>query len=214
MARLRFRSPLVWLAVTPIAAVAFGCLHHSIPDPKDAAEAYADAAARGDDAAVYEMLDDKARRALSREDVKRLVADQRAELADQAKAVRSPEAEISSTATIRFADGEQSVLELQDGRYYVASADALPAGAQTPVQALEQLRRVLARRSYAGLMRVLSKQTRSAIENDLRSLVEGLENPEELEVEQTGETATVRVPGGHLVRLRREAGTWRVDDVD
>ena len=88
----------------------------------------------------------------------------------------------------------------------------LPAGARTPEQALEQLRRVLARRSFAGLMRVLSPATRSAIEGDLRSLVTGLEHPEGLEVSIVGDSATVQVPGGHEVKLRREAGVWHVED--
>ncbi|MCU0693183.1 MAG: hypothetical protein MUF54_17460 [Polyangiaceae bacterium] len=185
-----------------------------MPDPRAAAQAYADAAARGDADAICELLDEKGTRALSRQDVRRLVVDQRTELAIQAKAIRSLGAKVSSEARVRFADGEDAVLELRNGRFYVASADALPAGARTPAQALDQLRRVLARRSYAGLLRVLTKQTRSAIENDLRALVEGLQKPEELEVQQTGETATVRMPGGHLVRLRREDGTWRIDDID
>jgi predicted nucleic acid-binding Zn-ribbon protein len=186
-----------------------------MPDPRAAADAYADAASRGDADAIYDMLDEDARRALTREDVRKLVADQRKELADQAKAIRSTEARVQASARIRFADGEDAVLDLsENGHFLVASADALPAGARTPTQALDQLRRVLARRSYAGLLRVLSTPTRSAMENDLRSLVEGLENPEELDVQQSGETATVRVPGGHLILLRREGGTWRIDDID
>jgi hypothetical protein len=186
-----------------------------MPDPRIAAEAYAAAADSGDADAIYELLDEDARRALTQDDVRRLVADQRKELADQAKAIRSKDTQVKASASIRYPDGEDAILDLgEDGRFRVASADALPAGARTPVQALDKLRHVLARRSYAGLMRVLSSQTRSAMENDLRSLVEGLENPEELEVQQTGETATVRVPGGHLILLRREAGTWRIDDID
>ncbi len=198
-----------------MVAFAPGCLYQRMPDPRAAADVYADAASRGDADAIYDMLDEDARRALTREDVRKLVADQRKELADQAKAIRSTEARVQASARIRFADGEDAVLDLSEsGHFLVASADALPAGARTPTQALDQLRHVLARRSYAGLLRVLSTPTRSAMENDLRSLVEGLENPEELDVQQSGETATVRVPGGHLILLRREGGTWRIDDID
>ncbi len=203
------------LACLLLVLPAAGCMSQRMPDPRIAAETYADAAARGDADTIYELLDEEARRALTREDVRRLVADQRKELADQAKAIRSKDVQVKASASIRYSDGEDAILDLgDDGRFRVASADALPAGARTPVQALDKLRQVLARRSYAGLMRVLSSHTRSAMENDLRSLVEGLENPEELEVQQTGETATVRVPGGHLILLRREAGTWRIDDID
>ena len=69
-------------------------------------------------------------------------------------------------------------------------------------------------RSYAGLMRVLTASTRAAIEQDLRSLVEGLERPETLHVEVSGDSATVGVPGGHSVKLKRDGGVWRVEDFD
>ncbi len=176
--------------------------------------AYADAAARGDAAALRGMLSDKGRRALSGPEVARLVEDERAELRDAARVLSAPGVSVKARATLRWADGETASLELLDGAYRVAAADALPSGAKTPVEALGALRRVLARRSYAGLVRLLSPQTRGAIEGDLRSLVEGLERPEGLEVRVAGDAATVQIPGGHEVKLRREAGVWHVEDFD
>lgn len=78
---------------------------------------------------------------------------------------------------LRCADGEEAALELRDGRFRVTAARALPGRAKTPEEALDQLRRVLARRSYAGLMRVVSPATRASMEADLRALVDGLDNP-------------------------------------
>ena len=52
------------------------------------------------------------------------------------------------------------------------------------------------------------------MENDLRSLVDGLNEPETLEVKVTGDGALVPVPGGHQVKLKRDSGVWRVDDFD
>jgi hypothetical protein len=208
------------IETTALAGVCFaavgacGCVRETLPDPRQAANAYADAAARGDASAIYEMLDEQSRRTMNKQDVRRLVAQERQELADQAKAIRSPAADLKAQARLRFADGEEALLDVRDGKFLVASADALPAGSRTPAQALDQLRRVLARRSYAGLMRVLSERTRTAMESDLRSIVDGLENPEGLDVQQTGDSAVVHVPGGHLVKLRREAGTWRIEDID
>jgi hypothetical protein len=205
------RASVVVLLALPASA----CVGSSIPDPKEAVDAYADAAARGDSDAIYEMLSDKGKRSLSREEVRKLVAGERAELADQAKVLRGAGAIVKARARVRYPDGEDATLDLEkDGVFRIAAADALPAGARTPAQALEQLRRVLARRSYAGLIRVLTPATRSAIESDLRSLVEGLEQPEGLEVHVAGDTATVQIPGGHEVKLRREAGVWRVEDFD
>ena len=63
-------------------------------------------------------------------------------------------------------------------------------------------------------MRVLSPSTRAAIENDMRRLVDGLNEPRSLPVQVSGDAAIVPVPGGHQVKLKREAGVWRVDDFD
>ena len=201
-------------AMLTLALSASGCIRETVPDPRSAASAYAEAAARGDAEAIYAMLDNESRRSMTIDDVRKMISLERAELADQSKAIRSPQADVKAMARVKFADGEDAVLEVKDGKYFVASADALPTGARTPAQVLEKLRRVLARRSYAGLMRVLTDNARSAMENDLRSLVQGLENAEGLDVQQTGDTAVVNIPGGHLVKLRREGGTWRVEDID
>jgi hypothetical protein len=205
-------SPI--LAALLLAAGITGCATSTIPDPKDAVQAYADAAAKGDADAIYEMLSEKSKRGLSKDEVKKLVADERAELSDQAKAVTASGVVVKARAKVRYGDGEDASLELEGDEFRIATADALPAGARTPQQALSQLRRVLARRSYAGLMQVLTSSTRSAIEADLRSLVKGLEEPEALEVDQTGDSATVQIPGGHKVKLKREGGVWRVEDFD
>lgn len=205
MSRLAALSTLVALV---------GCSSTGIPDPRDAADRYAEAAARGDADAIYEMMSDESQRALSRDEVRTLVKDQRAELGEQAKGLKGAGVVVKAEASVLYADGEEAGLAVEADGYRISAADALPAGARTPVQALGQLRRVLARRSYAGLVRVLSPTTRAAIEADLRSLVEGLEHPEGLDVDVQGDVAVVIVPGGHEVRLRREGGEWHVENFD
>jgi hypothetical protein len=185
-----------------------------VPDPRAAAAAYADAAARADADALYAMMSAASRQARSREDIGKLVAEERHELADQAKELRAPDVRVTAVARLRYADGEEAAVELAGGRYWVSAAGALPGGGRTPEEVLEQLRRVLARRSYAGLLRVLSPATRAAVENDMRGLVEGLNEPATLDVQVTGDTAIVPIPGGHQVRLKRDLGIWRVEDFD
>jgi len=186
----------------------------SIPAPEPAIAAYASALAAGDVDALYAMMSDESRRALSPADLKRILGEQRTELGEHAKALSKPARTVRTRAELRYQDGEVVTLELVDGAFRLTAADALPTAARTPAQALEELRRVLARRSYAGLMRVLSPRTRSAVEGDLRSLVEGLGAPDALLVGVVGDKATVRVPGGHRIELRREDGVWHVDDFD
>jgi hypothetical protein len=190
------------------------CTGRSVPDPRSAAEEYAEAAKRGDGDAIYDMMTTSAQKSRTREDVKRLVAEQKSELAEQAKDITGRDARVEATARLRYDDGEEAQLELRDGRFWITSSGALPGGSRTPEQALDQLRRVLARRSYAGLMRVLTPSTRAAIEQDLRSLVTGLERPETLHVQTQGDTANVTIPGGHNVKLKRDGGVWRVEDFD
>ena len=199
------------LAATALLA---GCTGGAVPDPRSAADEYASAAARGDADAIYEMMTTSAQKSRSRDDVRRLVTEQRSELSEQAKLVTARDARVEATARLRYEDGEEAQLELRDGRFWITSSGALPGGSRTPEQALDQLRRVLARRSYAGLMRVLTPATRAAIEQDLRSLVTGLERPETLHVQVTGDAAMVTIEGGHTVKLKRDGGVWRVDDFD
>lgn len=207
-------AALVGLA--SLVAAATGCSGSSVPDPRGAADAYARAAARGDADAIYGMMTTSAQKARSREDVRRLVQEQRGELAEQARSVTAKDARVEATARLRYEDGEEAQLELRDGRFWITASGsgALPGGSRTPEQALDQLRRVLARRSYAGLMRVLTPATRAAIEQDLRALVTGLERPDTLHVQITGDAAVVNIEGGHTVKLRRDGGVWRVDDFD
>ncbi|MBS2014414.1 MAG: hypothetical protein JST00_16115 [Deltaproteobacteria bacterium] len=202
------------LLLVAFAFAGAACTGSSVPDPRSAADEYAAAAAKGDADAIYGMMTSAAQKSRSRDDVRRLVAEQRGELADQAKQVTAKDARVEATARLRYDDGEEAQLELRDGRFWITASGALPGGSRTPEQALDQLRRVLARRSYAGLMRVLTPQTRAAIEQDLRSLVNGLERPETLHVQVTGDVATVNVAGGHTVKLKRDGGVWRVDDFD
>lgn len=202
------------LPALALAAGLVGCASSSVPDPRDAARAYAEAAARGDGDALYAMMSTPSRQARSKDDVKKMVAEEHEELAQQGKELASPDVRVEATARLRYADGEEAALELREGKYWVTAAGALPGGARTPEEALEQLRRVLARRSYAGLMRVLSPATRAMIENDLRTMVDGLNEPGSLPVQVNGDAAVVNVPGGHQVKLKREGGVWRVEDFD
>jgi len=205
-----------WRVVSMCAAcVVFGgCARASMPDPRDTIRAYRTAAAKGDARAIYAMLSEPSRKSLQLADVERILADERAELSAQAAAADDRTSVVRASARVRYADGEDATLDLEEGSFRVSSSDALPAGARTPSEALEQLRRVLARRSYAGLMRVLSPATRSALESDLRSLVDGLAHPDGLDVQVSGDVASVQIQGGHFVKLRRDGGVWKVEDFD
>jgi hypothetical protein len=189
------------------------CSRTTMPDPQDTVRAYQAAAEKGDAQALYALLSKRSQNATRPADVASMVADEKSELAAQAKGLAEPGALVHASARVRYPDGEDATLALEDGQFRVSTAFGLPS-AHTTREALEELRRALARRSYAALMRILSPATKSAIESDLRSLVDGLAHPEGLEVQEAGDAASVQIPGGHYVKLRREAGVWRVEDFD
>ncbi|HEY3500603.1 MAG TPA: hypothetical protein VGK73_38180 [Polyangiaceae bacterium] len=209
MAWSSFR-PLLIVAVSGLIA---GCAGSRLPDPRQAARAYAGAVSRGDADAVHAMLTREAQRSLGSEGTRRLVASERGELTSQARALLGPELSVEANATIPLADGSNAELTLEREGFRVAAAETLPSAARTPSEALEGLRRALGRRSYAALLRVLSTESRGALESDMRSLVTGLADPSSLDVRVNGDRAEVEIPGGHAVTLKREGGIWRVDDV-
>jgi hypothetical protein len=185
-----------------------------MPDPKDAVSAYAAAVAEGNAGRVHALLSERSRRAIREADVAKMMSDAKAEIVEQAASFTGPGATVRATARVRYPDGEDATLDLEDGKFRLTAADGLPGAARSPEQALEQLRRALARRSYAGLLRALSPQVRGALDNDVRSLVDGLGRPDGLGVQVSGDSAAVQLPGGHHVRLRRDGGIWTVEDFD
>ena len=200
-----------------LTALSLGCSGLGCAGPRAEVSSglarYGSALRAGDAQALRGLLTERAREALSPEAVRALLTANKAELEERAAALAG--ARIRVYAKLRTVDGEETLLDLEgDGAYRVASADALPAGARTPAQALEQLRRVLARRSYPALLRLLTPTLRSALEDDLAALVRGLHRPEALDIQVSGDRANVDLPGGHAVKLRRDAGVWRVDDLD
>jgi hypothetical protein len=197
-----------------LLVITAGCARRPLPDAREAARAYEQAAVRGDSAALYAMMSESAHRGYRQADIDRMLADERVELVERAHALAGPNSLVVASARVRFEDGEEATLDWDGDAFRVTSAGGLPSAPRTPAQALEQLRKALARRSYVALLRVLSPATRSAIESDLRALVLGLSHPEGLDVQVSGDVASVAIEGGHFVRLRLDSGVWKVEDFD
>lgn len=198
------------------AGAVAGCTRGaSIPDPRAAAEAYASAAERGDADAIYGMLSKRSQATVSKAEVQASVGAARAELKDQAGEIRKAAPSIVAVARIRFQDGSEASLTLEDGRFYVASAGVLPGGGSTPEEALAAFRETLKRRSYPAMLRVLSPAVRAAVEAQLRGLVEALDDPSAVQIPATtGDELDVKLKDGHRVKLRRENKIWYVENFE
>ncbi len=203
---------LAALAALFVAGCATGA---SIPDPRVAAEAYASAAERGDADAIYGMLSKRSQATISKAEVQASVGAARAELKDQAAEVRKAAPSIVAVARVRYEDGSEASLTLEDGRFYVASAGVLPGGGSTPEEALAAFRETLKRRSYPAMLRVLTPTVRAAVEAQLRGLVEALADPSAVQIPATtGDELDVKLKDGHRVKLRRENKIWYVENFE
>jgi hypothetical protein len=212
--RLAFPPRRAFRSVGLLAGLALGCAEARFPDAKRVAARYAEAARRGDSGQIYSLLSSEGQRNYGRQGTERLVRQAQAELRRQGAALLEPQSRVHTAAEIRFDDGESALFELEDGAFRLSSLGTVPSRARSPAQALADFRRALARRSYTALLGVLSSETRGALEGDVKSLLDGLENPETLDLKISGDNALVNVPGGHQVKLRRDGGVWRIQDFD
>jgi hypothetical protein len=197
-----------------LLAAQAACAPKPLPDPRVTAQRWAEAMKKGDAAAAYEMLSADAQQSFGRRGVADLLEQHRRELAQRGQATATPHARLEASATVAFAGDRSARVMLERGRYRVAAAGAFPAAAATPLDALRELREVLARRSYQGLLRVLSRDTAQTLEGSLEDLLEALDEPSSVDIELEGRRAFAKLPGGHRVELEREDGVWKVKEFD
>jgi hypothetical protein len=190
------------------------CSPKPLPDPRAAAQRWAEAVQKGDAAAAYDLLSDDARRAFGRKGVVELLEQHRKELAQRGQAAAAPHARLEASATVTFADDRSARVMLERGRYRVAAAGAFPAAAATPLDALRELREVLSRRSFGGLLRVLTRDSAQTLEGSLEDLLKALDEPSSVDIELEGRRAVAKLPGGHRIELEREDGVWKVKEFD
>jgi len=190
------------------------CASQALPDPREAARRWVAAVEAGDESAAYALLRETARRAHGPQGVARLLSSERPELLALGRAAAADGAVLETSADVDFGNDRRARVVLEGGRFRVAAAGALPVGAATPRDALRELRDVLARRSVAGLLRVLTRESAESLDTGLSKLVEALAEPASVELDVEGRRATAQLPGGHKVTLEREDGIWHVKDFD
>src|SRR5690606_2167908 len=117
--------------VAVVGACVGGCaIRATVPEPAPVVERYAEALERGDAEAIYALMSEESRRAMSLDDLRRVLAEQRAELKEHAAALASEDSVVTARAEVRYDDGEIVALDLEEGGFRVTAADALPAAAK------------------------------------------------------------------------------------
>ena len=204
---------LVGLALT--FAPGCGSASGRMETPETALARYQQAVQEGDVDAAYALLAEETRATVSAGAFRQLMADNRAELGEQAAALGPAiGAGVPARAEIALASGEKVVLMLEDGRWSLAGGVLSAPALSTPLDSVRALRRALARRSLPGIERVLARQTRADLADEIDRLLSETADELDLQVEEQGNSARVRTTGGREITLVRESGEWRVVEVD
>lgn len=191
------------------------CAKTSIPDPRAAAEAWAEAAEKGDADALHAMLSKRSRATISKSDVAATVAQAKGELKDQAADIRAAKDKISAVAVLRWDDGTEASLVLSNGRFFVQSAMLMPGGGATASEAVAGFRDALRRRSYPALLRMLTPSLRAAVEAQLKGLEKSIGDPDKLPYPtDSGDELEIKLENGHKLRLKRVDKTWYIDNFE
>src|SRR6185436_3683541 len=123
--------PAISLSALP-ALTCLACAAPQIPDPRLAAQRWSEALVRGDAELVYGLLSQSAQQALGREGVKQVLERDRKELIAAAASATAVNARVETLARVSYSGERSASLVLEDGRFRIAAAAALPAHAATP----------------------------------------------------------------------------------
>jgi hypothetical protein len=184
-----------------------------VPDPRAAAVAFADAAQRRDAEAAWNLLDPELRARLDRAAFDRQLKDNAPELQALAKTLARVDPSGRAQAEVELEDGERVLLVLEAGQWRIDGGVLDAQALDTPIAAVIELRRALARQSLPALLRVLSAERRAAWLAVFEQSMERTADPLDLELDVRGDEAVVHLRGGGEIHLKREAGRWHVWDV-
>ncbi|MBK6691296.1 MAG: hypothetical protein IPG50_03710 [Myxococcales bacterium] len=204
-----------------------GCGAAQTESPETVLRSYARALeeARPDDA--YRFLSSEARRGVSPEAFRRMLAENPDEARELGKALQRGAAPAVVTATVSGPSGQELVLVMEGGRWRIDAAAIDLYGQDSPRRAVQGFLRALERHRYDVVLKYVPDGHKEGL--DVKKLKEWAEGAEKQEVatfiaavrqaiptapfEEAGDRATMTYPGG-ILQLVRERGAWKVEDFD
>ncbi len=211
------RGPRVLRLGVVVCVGLAGCAAPVVPPAEGAAEAYARAIERGDDQALEVLLTERSRRELGKDEVARLLRDNREELRRRSRALlacKEQACESKTRARVRFADGTETSLVVENTAFRLDGAGILPAHPPTPEAALRELAVAVERGSLAALLPLLTRERRAEFSGDLELLGRALAEPDLNRLEVRGDHAEITLAVGLRIVLRREDGAWLIEAIE
>lgn len=208
-------TPITRVFVPALALLCACSSLNRVPHPDAVLQQYVEHIEGGELDAAYALLSEAQRQSMSLDEFRTAAQEHPEELASQVRELRRQMTEpIPVRAEIRLDSGDVATFQLHGGRWRIAEGAAGAVSLTSPTQTLRALRRALLRRSYRGVLRVLSREARAQVEDEIARIIEGIEDEESLTIEVTGNRARVIYDENHFLELQREDGEWMIVDMN
>ncbi|MES1209946.1 MAG: hypothetical protein ABUS79_28755 [Pseudomonadota bacterium] len=221
----RLVAPAIYLGLAALGLMAAGCAHAG-RGPGDALAAFGAALARGDLRGAYAMTSAELQRRLPFEAFAAGFQGPGADPAALGQRVAAEATRVPPRVEVALQTGEQVPLVFEDGQWRVDGPVYEAWGQETPRAAVRTFVRAIEARRYDVLLRLVPDRERGALTPErLRSFWETVDVAahRRLLVElraalasplvEAGDEAHLPLSGGGEVRLAREPGGWKIEDL-
>jgi hypothetical protein len=194
--------------------------------PSETLRQYAQALDEGRVADAYALLSDEAKKGITFEAFRRMVAENSEEVRDIADALTRPSGPPLVTATVTAPNGETLLLVYEDGQWRVDGSAIDLYSQSTPESAVRAFVRAFNNRRFDVLMRFVPEAKAEGLSaaklkkawdgeqrEEMQRLTQALEAAlPTAKIERIGDRATMAYGAGGTVELLNEAGVWKIED--
>jgi hypothetical protein len=215
------------LALGLIVVLALPACAHRPEEPAAIVASFGAALARGDLPGAYRLTSGAFQRRMPYQAFAAVLSAAGAESVALGQRLVAEAAVVAPRVEVTLQLGEQVPLVLQDGGWRIDGLVYEPWGQATPRAAVRTFIRALDARRYDVVLRLVPDRYRPGLSADrLRTFWEGDHNDEhramltrlraaaQAPLTETGDEARLLVAPDRVVRLVREAGLWKIEDLD
>jgi hypothetical protein len=218
------------VGIAALAAALAGCASGRAGNertPEEVVRAYVAALRAGQYERAYELTSSAFRKRHSQKEFVERLAAGRQELGESLRLLGGDPVSATVTATVAYGSGDALLLEMDGGRWTIASDPTEFYGQRTPEEALRSFVRAVERRRYdivlrfvparwAGAMTAqkLRQQWEGAKREELAALLKRLKENLGAPIRISDDRASMPYGDRFEVRFVREDGVWKIEDPD
>ena len=195
--------------------------------PEDVVGAYVAALKAGQYQTAYDLTSTEFRKRHSKKTFTRLLKENPAALKQSLKQLQGTSRTTRVKALMEFGQGEALKLEVEQGKWRIASDPTNFYGQRSPEEALRSFVRAIESRRYdivlkfvpakwAEAMTVakLKKQWEGTKQNEVKAMIKRLKDNLNSPIHKSGDRANMPYGDKFEVRFIRESGVWKIEDPD